>query len=81
MRKSQVREVDPRIGFVARSAPGESPSHGGGSTWITGSYDPDLDLVTIDSEFGLHPLVNAVIIEWVTRRHLIVPDHLAGLDR
>ena len=25
--------------------PGDSASHGGGSTWITGSYDPELDLV------------------------------------
>jgi alcohol dehydrogenase (cytochrome c) len=25
--------------------PGDSGLHGGGSTWITGSYDPDLDLV------------------------------------
>ena len=25
--------------------PGDSASHGGGSTWVTGSYDPELDLV------------------------------------
>jgi alcohol dehydrogenase (cytochrome c) len=25
--------------------PGDAASHGGGSTWITGSYDPELDLV------------------------------------
>jgi len=25
--------------------PGDSAMHGGGSTWITGSYDPELDLV------------------------------------
>jgi alcohol dehydrogenase (cytochrome c) len=25
--------------------PGDTGTHGGGSTWITGSYDPDLDLV------------------------------------
>src|SRR6266566_407658 len=36
----------------------------------------DLPRRAIDSEFGLHPLVNAVIVEWIARRHLIVPDHL-----
>jgi alcohol dehydrogenase (cytochrome c) len=25
--------------------PGDTASHGGGSTWVTGSYDPELDLV------------------------------------
>ena len=29
----------------AETWPGDAGSHGGGSTWITGSYDPDLDLV------------------------------------
>ena len=29
----------------AETWPGESGLHGGGSTWITGSYDPELDLV------------------------------------
>jgi len=29
----------------AETWPGDASLHGGGSTWITGSYDPDLDLV------------------------------------
>ena len=29
----------------AETWPGDAGTHGGGSTWITGSYDPDLDLV------------------------------------
>src|SRR6516225_4415201 len=39
----------------------------------------DLARRAIDGEFGLPPLVDAVVVEWIARRHLIVPDHLAGL--
>jgi len=56
---------------AARPGRGDATCAGGGSTWITGSYDPELDLTywgtsnggpwTATSASGRQPLVSSVI--------------------